>query len=154
MDFFYAILLGLLQGATEFLPISSSGHLVLAEHLLPGWHAPGVLFDALLHAGTLGSIVVYYRRELAELGRATFRREKEAMGFVAMLVIGSVPTALIGLGFKDQFEAWFSSPAAVGGFLLVTAGLLLVARASWPRADRPRAVASRGPRGRARTPDG
>lgn len=130
-DFANAVVLGIVQGLTEFLPISSSGHLVLAEHWLPGWNPPGILFDALLHVGTLVSVFMYYRKDLLDLVLGFFRGQGREVHFTMMLIAGSVPTAAIGLGFKDTFEAWFSSPTAVGGFLLVTAGLLLVAKRYW-----------------------
>lgn len=135
-EWLYAGLLGLLQGATEFLPVSSSGHLVLAEAWLPGWHAPGVAFDALLHFGTLLAVLLHYRRDIAALLRGWIAGEAESRDFALAVIVGSVPTAAIGLGFQDTFEALFAAPRAVGGFLLLTAGLLLVARWAWPRAER------------------
>lgn len=130
-DYLAAAVLGILQGATEFLPISSSGHLVLAEHWLPGWRAPGVLFDALLHIGTLASVFIYYRHELIALIVGVLSGDPKERRFFAAMIVGSVPTAAIGLTFKDTFEAWFASPVAVGGFLLATAGLLILARRAW-----------------------
>lgn len=133
---FEAVLLGLIQGLTEFLPVSSSGHLVIAAHLIPGWVPPGVLFDLALHVGTLGAVVVYYRRDLWALGGGALRGDSTAVRYGALLAVGSVPTALIGLGLKDTFEALFLAPAWAAGFLLVTAALMLLAHRLAPKAWR------------------
>jgi len=125
-----SVLLGLLQGLTEFLPVSSSGHLVLAQSLLPGFRQPGVLFDVLLHGGTLGAVLVYFRREVGELlaslrpgGDPSHRR------LALLLVVATVPTGLIGVLFKDQLEALFHAPRAAAAMLLVTGVLLWVSEA-------------------------
>ena len=76
MNFLDAILLGILQGATEFLPVSSSGHLVLAQHLLGGFEQPGVLFDVLLHVGTMIAVAIYFWRDLLGLITSLWRRER------------------------------------------------------------------------------
>ena len=73
-----AILLGILQGATEFLPVSSSGHLVLAQQLLDDFDQPGVLFDVLLHVGTMVAVLLYFRRDLAGLVSSLWRRDEAA----------------------------------------------------------------------------
>jgi undecaprenyl-diphosphatase len=138
LELVQAALLGLLQGLTEFLPISSSGHLVLVQQTLPGWTAPGVLFDALLHVGTLGSVLTFYRHDVARLLGGVMRRERAQLDFALALIVGSVPTALIGLGFEDWFDQLFVGTVAVGFFLLVTAALLVAARVFWPGADRTR----------------
>jgi len=125
-----ALLLGLLQGATEFIPISSSGHLVLVPWLL-GWQEPGLAFDAVVHCGTLLAVVGYFRRDLALLARAWLRGWRarswsEPQGRLAWLILlGTLPAVVLGLLFEEWFEALFSAPAAVAGFLMVT-GLLLI----------------------------
>jgi undecaprenyl-diphosphatase len=127
MTYLQAIFLGLLQGLTEFLPVSSSGHLVLAQSLLPGFHQPGVLFDALLHAGTMGAVLIYFRAEIGRLLLCPFRREAEfrvERRTLWLILAASVPTALIGLGFQDFLEGLFHRPVAVAGMLLVTGCLL------------------------------
>jgi len=73
MTFIDAILLGILQGATEFLPVSSSGHLVLAQHLLGDFEQPGVLFDVLLHLGTMVAVAIYFWKDLAGLISSLWR---------------------------------------------------------------------------------
>ena len=129
-----SIILGLVQGATEFLPISSSGHLVIM-HTLFGAGEPQLLFDVMLHVGTLAAIVVVFRKDLARLGRAAcgiFRggntEDHEDRRLVMAIVIGCVPTALIGVGFSEHFERLFASITAAGTGLLAT-GIILMSTA-------------------------
>ena len=106
MEWFEALILGLVQGLTEFLPVSSSGHLAIAQHFLPGFEQPGVLFDVLLHVGTILAVLIAFRREVWQLARAPFARDEEARvgrRILFLLVAASVPTAIIGLAFKDFF---------------------------------------------------
>ncbi len=131
-----AMLLGLIQGLTEFLPVSSSGHLVLAAHLIPGWQPPGVVFDLALHVGTLCAVLVYYRRDLLGLAGGVLKAEAASMQYVGLLVAGSVPTALIGFSLKGTFESLFLAPAWVAGFLLITAAMMAAAHLLARRADR------------------
>ena len=122
------VLLGLLQGLTEFLPVSSSGHLVVAQHSIPGFSQPGVLLDAALHLGTLVAVCVYFRRDLYLLAISCVSSQHpqaaSARRLLGLLATGSVPTLLIGLSFRRHFEALFSDPQAAGLALLVTGGLL------------------------------
>ncbi len=130
MSFIDAILLGILQGATEFLPVSSSGHLVLAQHLLGDFEQPGVLFDVLLHIGSMVAVVLYFWRDLSGLVSSLWRRDEAAIQqrfMVRLLIAGSVPTAIIGLLFKDFFIGLFERPAIVCIMLLVTGSLLWLA---------------------------
>jgi undecaprenyl-diphosphatase len=117
------ILLAAVQGLTEFLPVSSSGHLVLMQHLF-GSQTGDLLFDVVLHGGTLFSIVVVYRRELGQL----LRLDAAARGYVLAIVVGTVPAVLVGVLLGTIVEELFQSAdtAAVG--LLVTAGLLFSTR--------------------------
>ena len=123
----HAILLGIVQGIAEFLPISSSGHLVIAQALLerfsstplPEW-IQGMTMNVALHFGTLLSITVVYRNELLQ----AIRQPR----LLAQLVIASIPVAIVGLGFKDALENLFNSPLAAAFCLLVTALILLTAR--------------------------
>ncbi|MDK2847203.1 MAG: undecaprenyl-diphosphatase [Desulfuromonadales bacterium] len=127
MNLLHAIVLGLLQGLTEFLPVSSSGHLVIAQHFLPGFDQPGVLFDVLLHAGTMAAVLVYFRYDCRNLALAYFRPHKEARHYrrlLRLLILASIPTAIIGLTFKDFFVGVFHNLTMVSMMLLVTGGLL------------------------------
>lgn len=130
MNFFDAILLGILQGASEFLPVSSSGHLVLAQHLLGDFKQPGVLFDVLLHVGSMVAVVIYFWRDLSGLVSSLWRRDETAIQqryMVWLLFAGSIPTAIIGLLFKDFFVGLFERPIIVCIMLLVTGSLLWLA---------------------------
>jgi len=113
MNIISALFLGLIQGLTEFLPVSSSGHLVLAQSFLPAFSQSGVLFDVVLHAGTLTAVVVYFRKKILGLTR----RE------IILLVIGSVPAAIVGFLASDLIESLFTSTKVVGVALLVTAAM-------------------------------
>lgn len=125
-----AIVLGLVQGATEFIPVSSSGHLVIVPWLL-GWEKPSLLFDTVLHWGTLLAIALVFWREFIAIIVASLRSlvsrsladPNARLGWY--IVVGSIPAALTGLLLKDQIEALFASPRAAGGFLFVTAALLI-----------------------------
>jgi len=120
-------LLGLIQGVTEFLPVSSSGHLVLGERLV-GLDPPGVLLEAFLHLGTLGAVLWVFRRDLVELAAAFTRRETiERRKEVGLIVAGTVPIVVAGLLFRSIADAAFSSLVVVGGGLLFTAGWLFAA---------------------------
>jgi undecaprenyl-diphosphatase len=129
MEILRAIVLGLVQGATEFIPVSSSGHLVLVPWLL-GWASPGLVFDTVVHWGTLLAVLLYFGRDwLALIGawvRGLFRwdwSDPEAR-LMWLLVVGSIPAAIIGYVLEEFFESLFGEPAWVSVFLLITAGLL------------------------------
>lgn len=129
MDILQAIILGIVQGATEFIPVSSSGHLVLVPWLL-GWDSPGLVFDTVVHWGTLVAVLAYFWRDWLVLITAWFRgllrwdwQEPEAR-LMWLLILGSIPAALLGFFLEDFFEALFGKPVWVSVFLLVTAGLL------------------------------
>jgi undecaprenyl-diphosphatase len=117
------IILGLVQGLTEFLPVSSSGHLVLAEEFL-GYRPPGVFFEVMVHVATLLSVVIAYRRRIAELIRGLFSGGGSAWGYVLMLVIASIPAGVVGILWKDYFERTFHSGFDLGWQFLVTAVVL------------------------------
>lgn len=125
-----SLFLGALQGATEFLPVSSSGHLAIAQHFLPGFNQPGVLFDVMLHVGTMIAVAIYFRRELSALLASPFGHGEDArlqQRLLLLLIVGSLPTALIGLTFKGFFEGLFENIVVVSSMLLVTGVLLFVA---------------------------
>ncbi|MDP8977824.1 MAG: undecaprenyl-diphosphate phosphatase [Actinomycetota bacterium] len=124
-----ALVLGLVQGLTEFFPVSSSGHLVIVPALL-GWPPPDLAFDVALHMGTAGAVVVYFRADLVAMARALVTRGDSPPGrfyrrLAVALVVSSVPVALIGLGLKSTFERAFATPAVASGFLFLTAALLV-----------------------------
>lgn len=132
VEWLQMILLAVVQGLTEFLPVSSSGHLVLVQHLLQAKQGD-VFFDVVLHCGTLISVMVFYRRELIRL----LKFDRPAIGYIVSLAIGTVPAVIFGLLAKDFIEGLFDSPLVAGFGLLVTAGALLSTR--WtksPHGDR------------------
>lgn len=116
-------MLGLAQGLTEFLPVSSSGHLVLVEALL-GLEPPGVLVEVILHVATLGAVGIVYADRLGGLVRGAARGERDAWRYVGLLGLASVPAGIAGGVFGSFFERIFHSVPLVGASLLVT-GLLL-----------------------------
>ncbi len=142
MTFFEAILLGILQGLTEFLPISSSGHLVLAQKFL-GLKEPLVFFDVMLHLGTLAAIVVVYWRTIGRLieggfsavGSSQFYRHPMAtlnasadLKFIWFILLGSIPTGIIAVLFKDSLESIFDKVQIVSIMLIVTGMILQLPR--------------------------
>jgi undecaprenyl-diphosphatase len=112
MNVITSILLGVIQGLTEFLPVSSSGHLVIIQSFIPGFSQPGVLFDVILHFGTLFSILFFFRGKLLSYIN---------IKFIVLLVLGTIPAVVVGFLFKDKIESLFRSVKLVGFALLVTA---------------------------------
>jgi len=129
MTVFEAIILGLIQGLTEFLPVSSSGHLEIG-HVLFGVHTDSNLsFDIVVHGATVLSTLVVFRKEIFELFVALFKFSwNEPTQYVAKLVLSAVPVAVVGFLFEEQIEALFSGNLVfIGSMLLVTATLLSLA---------------------------
>jgi undecaprenyl-diphosphatase len=125
-------ILAVVQGVTEFLPVSSSGHLVLAQFLLDVGQG-SILEDVMLHLGTLVAVVVYYRRDLVRLTRDVVRfdgdeRGTAARAYVAALAVATVPAVVVGLGLKDGIETLFDSVPLVLAALAVTGTLLFATR--------------------------
>ncbi|MFN2398777.1 MAG: undecaprenyl-diphosphatase UppP [Gemmatimonadaceae bacterium] len=129
MTVFQAIALGIIQGLTEFLPVSSSAHLALTPWLL-GWEAPGLAFDVALHTGTLAAVLWYFRRDWADLARAAWatlarRRadtlESRRLGYI---VIATIPGGLAGLLLDDIAETHFRAPALIAS-LMMAMGIVL-----------------------------
>jgi undecaprenyl-diphosphatase len=135
-----ALVLGVVQGATEFLPVSSSGHLVVGQTLL-GVEAPGVSFEIVVHLATLLSVLVVYRERVLRLMAGALRREREAWGYVGLLALATVPAGIVGVLFKDSIEALFDDPRATGIAFMVTGVILWSTRPALARQpDRPPGV--------------
>jgi undecaprenyl-diphosphatase len=134
----YAIFLGIIQGLTEFLPISSSGHLALLEHY---FKAPGVglTFDILLHVGTVAALLTYFRRDWLAMARATLRPSPytrlDRRLFICILV-ASIPGALAGVALEHYAETIFRLPWRIA-FLMGGVGLLLILAERLARHERP-----------------
>lgn len=132
-------LLGLVQGLTEFLPVSSSGHLVLAQAAL-GLEVPGAALEAAAHLGTLLALLVHFRRDLMALAVGVVRPGAERR-MVGLLLLATVPVVVVGLLAREPIGRAFDSPPLVGGMLLVTALALALAGRRAARAGRERVAA-------------
>jgi len=142
MDNLTGILLGIIQGLTEFLPVSSSGHLVLFQNLL-GFEEPELLLDTGLHAGTLLAVYLFLRKDIHLIVKESwqtflaFFRDKESLSQLSSrpysllgfwVVIGTIPTGVIGFTFRSYFEGLFASIDTVGIMLMLTGLFLMVSR--------------------------
>jgi undecaprenyl-diphosphatase len=119
-----AIVLGAVQGLTEFIPISSSGHLVVVPASL-GWEEPSLAFDVLLHVASLVALLIYFSGDLVDLSRGVLGGDRDAMRMTALLVIGTIPAVLAGLLLGDFFEAAFADAQASALQLILTAVILV-----------------------------
>jgi undecaprenyl-diphosphatase len=119
------ILLAIVQGFTEFFPVSSSGHLLLLQKILDFTTLP-LVYDIFFHLGTLLAVVAYFFRDLKPLALRFY--EKENFRLLLLIAAASVPTAIIGFAFKDFFEALFEKTSYLGFCFLFTASLLLASR--------------------------
>src|SRR5690606_33601522 len=127
VNFFQAVVLGLVQGLTEFLPVSSSGHLVIAQTFMDV-PTPGVFVEVALHLATLISVLVVYHRSVGSIAVGALRGEAQAWRYIALLLLASVPAGIVGVFFEDQVEAAFDAPWVTGVMLLVTGVLLWTTR--------------------------
>lgn len=123
MSLLYAVLLGLVQGLTEFLPVSSTAHLTLAENLLLKRSMP-LAFDVLLHVGTLLALVVYFRAELGRMAQGLLGRNREGLALAGWLLVAMVPTVAFGFATRAMKEAAKEHLWIYGACLLLTALLL------------------------------
>ena len=129
MTVFQAIVMGVIQGLSEFLPISSSAHLALTPWIL-GWPAPGLAFDVALHLGTLIALVWFFWQEWITLAKAFFsilkkrKLETESERRVAFVVVATIPGALAGYLLQDYAKTIFRTPALTGTMLIVMGVLL------------------------------
>lgn len=139
MEWFEAILLGLLQGLTEFLPVSSSGHLQIGKELLGIKNSGDLVFEVVVHAATVLSTIVVFRKQIWELLKSLFMKDglfrsiahpskfNDGTDYVLKILLSMIPVFIVGMFFKDAVEGLFgSSIHVVAGALLVTAALLLL----------------------------
>jgi undecaprenyl-diphosphatase len=135
MTYFQSLILGVIQGASEFLPISSSGHLVLAPYLF-GWDIPqneAFVFDILVQVATLLAVIIFFWRDLIKIFKALLdgiKRAKPFDDFQSLmgwyLILATIPAGITAVFFKETFEKAFSNPKAAALFLLVTSLLLIL----------------------------
>ncbi|WP_308502156.1 undecaprenyl-diphosphate phosphatase [uncultured Alistipes sp.] len=137
MDTLQAILLGIVQGITEFLPVSSSGHLQIAKELLGVQLEENLTFDVVLHAATVLSTIVILWSEIRRLLAGLFSRHfNEEQAYILKIVVSMIPIGIVGFLLKDQIDALLNSPyilVVVGAMLLLTAALLAFAYWAKPR---------------------
>ena len=131
MTIWETIILGILQGATEFLPISSSGHLVLVPSIL-NWPEASLALVAIVHQGTLLAVLVYFRRDLGQIIKGVWQGLMQRRPFSTpdarlgwYILAGSIPAGVAGLTLESFFEEIFSTPPVAAGFLLITAVFLI-----------------------------
>lgn len=146
MDLFKHLLLGLIQGLTEFLPVSSSGHLVLGSYIL-GFRDSDAAFEVLLHFGSLLSVLVYFRKDLLDIIKNSLRYFPQFLSYAVLglkkdiekdqlyypyysyyIVIASIPAAVIALLYKDEIEAMFSDPMVAVVCLFITGLIMILSR--------------------------
>lgn len=124
LSIFQALILGAVQGLTEFVPISSSGHLVIVPEVL-GWPSPGLSFDVLLHVASLIALVAYFYKDLIGVARGVLVRDRDSLRLLALLVIGTIPAVIAGLGLADYFEGTFTDARSAAIQLVITAAILI-----------------------------
>jgi len=136
-DIFRAVVLGIVQGLSEFLPISSSGHLIVTRALFHWSFTDNLTFDVALHVGTTIAVLVYFWREWLMMARALLRwvsgdreprvTEPYDVHILGLIVLGSIPVGILGLLFEKKFEDWIRDPVVVGAMLFAFAFVLLTA---------------------------
>ncbi len=136
MDILQSFLLGLIQGLTEFLPISSSGHLALGRFFLGADTEVGITFEVVVHFGTLCSIVIYYKKELYDLIKAGFsflgapaaKKDDPQVKVILFILVSMIPALIVGFTLKDYVEEIFMTPVFVCGMLIVTGFILFMTK--------------------------
>lgn len=118
-----AVLLGIVQGLTEFLPVSSSGHLVLGEALL-GLSTPGVVFEVAVHVATLCAVCWVFRRRLGRLAYGVLHGERTAFVYAGLLLIASVPAGIVGTTLSGFIEPFFDRPLIAASLIVVTGAIV------------------------------
>jgi undecaprenyl-diphosphatase len=142
MTIIQSIFLGILQGITEFLPVSSSGHLVLAKALLGIDTGKDISFEVFVHFGTLVSVLVVFRKDIAEIGHVLLGarprewprlyRESPVFRLAVFILVGCLPAGIVGVLFNDVIEEFFTDPKLVADMLIVTSVILYLTRFARP----------------------
>lgn len=139
MTILQAVILGIVQGLTEFLPVSSSGHLVLVEHLLRVPASDDITFEVFVHFGTLVSVVVVLWNDIVQITRSFLEalkkpdvvvkyRENEYFRLAIFIIVGSIPAAIVGIKFEESVSAAFTDPKLVAVMLVLTGLVLFLTR--------------------------
>ncbi len=141
MSLWIVVLLAVVQGLTEFFPVSSSGHLVIVEALLgtrEGNAQSGLMFEIAVHLGTLGAVIIFYRAKVFRLCRAFFASmfgsgggyaaHRDEARYIGLILLGSMPAGIVGVLFHDEVEKTFESPSLSAFFLVATGLYLLMTR--------------------------
>jgi len=127
MDIFEAVILGIIQGLTEFLPVSSSGHLEIAKYILQdeSIQSKSLLFTVLLHFGTAISTIVVFWKDILEIVKGLFSRDSESVSFTGKIIISMIPAAIVGVLFDDLIESLFNNQIMLVATMLIVTGVLL-----------------------------
>jgi undecaprenyl-diphosphatase len=125
MDIIQAIILGIVQGLTEFLPISSSGHLAVLQKIFDIRESP-IFFDTIVHLGTLFAVIFYLRKEIFSILKTL--KEKQTLKFIFMIGLATIPAVFAGLFLEDKIEVIFSSMTLIGVCFLITSGILFLTK--------------------------
>ena len=125
MEWYEAIILGIVQGLTEFLPISSSGHLEIASYILKTNPSENLMFTVIVHIATAISIIYVFRKDINEIIKGLIQFKKKQLDFILKILISSVPVGVVGVLFEKEVESFFTGNIVlVGSMLLITAALL------------------------------
>ncbi len=138
MELINAVILAIIQGVAEFLPVSSSGHLAVAQHFLPNFNQPGMAYDILLHFATLGSVVLYFRRDLIGLIKGVFTGKTDKSyelpqsprHIALMVIVATIPVVVAGLLIRSFAAEAFKNLPFVASMFLVTATALFITKFS------------------------
>ena len=127
METLDALILGVIQGLTEFLPVSSSGHLELGKAVLGDQSVPeeSLLFTVVLHFATALSTIIVFRKDILSILKGLVSRDREDLNFAGRIILSMIPAVVVGLFFEDQLEALFNGNIILVGFMLIVTGLLL-----------------------------
>ena len=128
MDIFEAVILGIIQGLTEFLPVSSSGHLEIAKYILQdeSIQSKSLLFTVLLHFGTAISTIVVFWKDILEILKGLFSRDGKSVSFTGKIIISMIPAAFVGVLFDDLIESFFNNQIMLVATMLIVTGVLLL----------------------------
>ena len=120
MTIFQAIILGIVQGLTEFLPVSSSGHLVIIQSIFKNFSQPGISFDVFLHFGTLISVLIFFRKEIIDILK--FKQKN----WIILIIVATIPAGIVGVFLKDFIENLFTNVNLVAIALIITGIILFI----------------------------